>query len=385
MPEDNFIGSLIREAREKKGFTQEELAAFADVSSRSVGDWERGRCAPSQEHKQALIECLELASELLGVVQQRDFSPEEALAYCKRIASYLNLAMFNSALISCNFLVSNVRRQVEHGDRTLLEPLIDALHLAGHTVSIARNAPEHALRYYQQMEHYIFWLKESDRNRSTLLSLARTYQGEMSRRQGDIEGAFCAFRNAPQGPEVHTLVKGNRAQLSARVYTKLGDFEEARRQLDRSLELLGEVQKDEHGLYVCYNLCGTYIEYARFYLRKTNIKESLKYIELAEQDDSQAPRWRIPVLINKGKLLLYKASRSSFAIDFSRSEDFQEGMRLLEEAIDLAYKAGHRRQLLQIAEIKNNLFHQGKEYLDASYRLNKKLDDLDKLTHIIVN
>jgi tetratricopeptide (TPR) repeat protein len=281
--------------------------------------------------------------------------------------------MFNSAFFSSDFLARNLRRQVKQGNMTLLEPLIDALNLAGHTVSIAKNNPEQALLYYRRMEYYIRQLDTRHESRPTLLSLARTYQGEMRRRRGDIANAIQAFKDAPQDPLVETLVRGNRAQLLARAYAAQGDFDEAKRQLDRSSDLLGEVQKGESGLYVCYNSCSTYIEYARFYLQKNNLRESLTQIEHAEQHVSLAPRWRIPVLINKGRLLLHKAPRNSFAMGLARGDEFQEGMRLLEEAIELAQKAGHQRQLSRIASIRSNLFSQGKEYMDAVFRLDEKL------------
>jgi transcriptional regulator with XRE-family HTH domain len=379
--EQENYGSVIREAREKKEYTQEELGALIGVTARSIGEWERGGGSPSQDHKQALVECLEIEPELIGLLQRRDFSPQEASACYNRTTSYLDMAMFNSAFISSDFLVRNLRRLVKQGDKTLLKPLIDALHVAGHTVSIARNNAEQALIYYQRMEHYVLQLEKDDPMRPTLLSLARTYQGEMRRRKGDIEGAIRAFKNAPQGPEVDVRVKGNRAQLSARPYMNLGDpdsIEEARRQLDRSFELLSEVKKSDSGIYVCYNLCGTYLAYAQFHRDRNNIKESLRYIELAEQNVSQAPRWRIPVLITKGLLLINRAAKGQFITNFSMDAEFKEGVSLLVDAIELARKAGHRRQLSQIARIKNNLFHRARDYFDAGHQLGEKLDDLDE-------
>jgi hypothetical protein len=295
--------------------------------------------------------------------------------------------MFKSAYASSDFLVRNLRRQVKQGDLSLLEPLIQALNVVGHAVSVARNDPEQAFQHYKRMEHYVLRLPENDPRLQSLLSHARTYQGEMRRRRGDLEGAMEAFRSAPQGPEVEPLVRGNRAQLLARVYTDLSDAEsmkDALRQLGRSYDLLSEAEVGECGIYVCYTECGTYIEYARFY-ENSNIKKSLEYIERAEGLAPAGSRWQIPVKINKGKLLLYRAPSSSSWTGFVESDEFQGGMKVLEEAIDLVYNAGHQRQIVQIAEIKNNLFLRGKGYFDAGYQLNQKLESRDKLSRNIVD
>jgi transcriptional regulator with XRE-family HTH domain len=46
MTTDEEIGTAIRRARERRGWTQQQLADEVGVSLRAVGDWERGRTSP---------------------------------------------------------------------------------------------------------------------------------------------------------------------------------------------------------------------------------------------------------------------------------------------------------------------------------------------------
>lgn len=56
----DWFGPRLREAREKAGLTQEELAELVQVALQTVKDWEKGRKCP-------MLERVPLLAEILGV------------------------------------------------------------------------------------------------------------------------------------------------------------------------------------------------------------------------------------------------------------------------------------------------------------------------------
>ncbi len=60
------LGARIRDARKARSLTQEDLAALLGVSSRSVGDWERGSAEPRSTTAAKLAEILGIAVHANG-------------------------------------------------------------------------------------------------------------------------------------------------------------------------------------------------------------------------------------------------------------------------------------------------------------------------------
>lgn len=58
MPSD--LASLIKRAREKKGWTQAELSRQVNVTRQTVADWEKGRSAPNRKRASAVALALNL-------------------------------------------------------------------------------------------------------------------------------------------------------------------------------------------------------------------------------------------------------------------------------------------------------------------------------------
>lgn len=64
-PQKLAIGSRIREARERLGWSQHELAKRLDITAGAVGQWELGLAAPSMETFEVLPEILEVTGDWL--------------------------------------------------------------------------------------------------------------------------------------------------------------------------------------------------------------------------------------------------------------------------------------------------------------------------------
>lgn len=53
----------LKELRESKGITKQELAERVGVSARTIGRYETGECKPDEERKRKLIECLAVSEQ----------------------------------------------------------------------------------------------------------------------------------------------------------------------------------------------------------------------------------------------------------------------------------------------------------------------------------
>ena len=59
------LGRAIREARERRGMEQDDLAARVGVGQQAVSTWERGKSRPRRAMVTAVAEALQVAEELL--------------------------------------------------------------------------------------------------------------------------------------------------------------------------------------------------------------------------------------------------------------------------------------------------------------------------------
>lgn len=85
VPPMEHIGPVIVEARKLRGLTQQELADAIGVSRPAVGQWEKGRRAPSLGHLRKLAAVLQIRWEAasIGYLREdtRPFDPRRTLTY----------------------------------------------------------------------------------------------------------------------------------------------------------------------------------------------------------------------------------------------------------------------------------------------------------------
>ncbi len=332
-------GLLIKEARKKNKETQEAFAEYMDVDVKTVGNWETGRTTPGWQQKKRLATHLSIPFEQLGLVSETDFTPETASVQLSEAKSFFDDGAFTSARSTCEVLVSNLTRQIKAKATNLLPSFEHALYFAGHATSIA-NEPAAAFAFFKTMEEVARELQDNN-----LLCLALTYQGEMYRRQKKYDEAIATLTSAPHGLDVDVYIRGNWAQLLARTYGKIARAGEAIGALRLAEELAFQSEKRTSNIYICYNICSVYEEYARFYMH-IDAKQSLHYIELAEANMPPASRWNIPLKLTKGEILM----RSVAGIEVReprlalRESDYEAGKKLVLAAIHLAQEFGHKRQ-----------------------------------------
>lgn len=91
---DNIkMGTTIREARKKKGYTQKDIATQLSITDRAVSKWERGLCAPDLALLEPLADMLEISiTELITGEQENlsenkekyEFVVKETIQYSKQ-------------------------------------------------------------------------------------------------------------------------------------------------------------------------------------------------------------------------------------------------------------------------------------------------------------
>lgn len=334
-------GALIRHARKEKQETQEALAEYMEVDVRTVRNWESGKTTLTDWHRrQNLAAHLSISLETFNTAIETDFTVEEAQKELLHAKNLFDTGKFTSAYAIGDRLLTTLTRQVKKGETSLMPELACSLYFAGHAASIAENDPPKALSIFKQLEDVARELQNDD-----WLCLALTYQGEMYRRLRKNDQAIEILTNVPQGPGVDVYIRGNRAQLLARAYGKSQDWKKAERLLGEAKELASQEEKRTSDIYVCYSLCGVYEEYARLFMHNAP-QRSLHYMQLAKKYAPSAPRWRIPLLLTEGEILLRAVGRAEVREPKRalHEPDYEIGKKLILKAIHLAREGGHKRQ-----------------------------------------
>ena len=74
MNQNEMIGKRIREARQVRGLSQEQLGAKLGVSFQAVSTWETGRFIPDSEHLPELAKVLDLSLDALFAEREKDWT-----------------------------------------------------------------------------------------------------------------------------------------------------------------------------------------------------------------------------------------------------------------------------------------------------------------------
>lgn len=367
-----FDGQLIKDARGRRHETQEELAEYMEVDVRTVCNWETGRTTPGQKYLPRLVEHLSLLSEQLRLVDQTDFTQQTARYQLRQAKSYFDAGRFMGARSICQVLESNLARQVSSGEQSLLPLLAYAQYFAGHASSITvddyQAACADARLFFAKLEKVARELQDNN-----WLWLSLTYQAEMYRRQNMPERALDLLTKMPPETGVDVFIKGNWAQLLARTYGKLHVYDKAGEALRLAEELSFQEDKRTSDIYVCYNTCGVYEEYARIYMH-SDPEESRRYNQLAEECMPSASRWQVPVLFTRGETLIYLAMRAEVKRPEAvlETDEYKQGIEHVLKAVELAQEFGHKRQLWRAGRLL-------KQFRDSEAKSNRVAQDLTEM------
>lgn len=353
-------GKIIREARSSKHLTQEELAEEANVSDRTVRKWELGMVSPTLDHRETLVRVLDIKPELLGIQEQTDFSPEEALALLVKAEAFFGQGALMTAFSNADLLVRNLTRQAKRGDAGLLMLLIRARCLKGLAVSVVENNPSLALHDFEEMERLASKIAQQ-----AWLCLAKMYQADMYRRMGDYQKALRFFAKVREElNDDHTLI-GHYQQLLARVYSALDNVGAALKAIDEAKRYALMSQEQSSNLAIFFDLCSVYIDCANIHIKSGNIGFGLNYIKKAESIGKRAPYWLPSIQILKGILLINKAINTNSDTSASHLDDpdYLEGQRLFNTGRKLAMEYGDQRLAQHARRLINSFWQRGNKYL----------------------
>ncbi len=369
-------GRNIREARLTKGLTQEKLAEEVDVDDRTVRMWESGERSPSFDHRKELVRVLSIQPELLGLQKRTDFLLEEALSLIKHTKLSFDQGAVMSVRSNAGLLVRNLSRQVKRGDVDLFVPLIHSLYLRSGLLLSVDNNISLALDGFKQIKSLASKIGDQ-----TWLCIALTYQAEIYRRMGDYQKALRIFKKAPRGQDVDIAAIGNYQQFLARLYVSLNDFEAAKKAMCEAEKCALMSQGHSNDLYIFFDLCSVYVDYAHIHMKLGDIRNGLNYIDKAEEELAKrgliAPYWLVPIQLLKAELLLMiftahtDTSTSKSILD---DPDYLEGARLVVETYKLAREYGDQRQIRSVI---NHFWERGNRNIKIAQDLEERLHDID--------
>lgn len=95
------ISKIIKEARIKKGMTQQQLADSVYVTRQTISKWELGKSIPDEASLNLLYQCLEINNEEKTILQKLAHNKQTIflIVYCSDIFSNNNR---NSLLLIYN-------------------------------------------------------------------------------------------------------------------------------------------------------------------------------------------------------------------------------------------------------------------------------------------
>lgn len=84
------VGTRLKEARSRIGFTQEQLGKLLGVPTNTVARWEGGSAMPQGAHKNKVVNFLEIAEDKAGNVMMKEALKEGGVIGLAGLVGYLS-------------------------------------------------------------------------------------------------------------------------------------------------------------------------------------------------------------------------------------------------------------------------------------------------------
>lgn len=337
-----FLGQMLKNYRRDHNLKQNELAQLLTIDVRTLRSYENG------EH------ILDNMTELRRIALLLGFEPEQlgltSSAFTPRSAGEINAIIDHvwsliaqahnlEARATIEQLIHHLMTSLSTEDRELLDCLARARYVAGYVISLNTHTSEvyRAMQHFQEMETVARLLDDE-----SLLNVALTYQGDMLRREGNLDKAIVYLEAARDTtPRADTASQGNAIQLLARTYLQHGDLSDFERSMGKAEELTQAIGNSNitHGLYC---LGTVYEEYGRGYGALGQLKKSMHYLDLAKQELLPSERWQTLLTTTR-------------AVSLVRGGEFHAGVEMAIEAAHLCKKVGNLRCLERIYAIQQYL------------------------------
>ncbi len=324
--------------------------------------WKNGEDALTdvQELKR-IAELLGVEPERLGIVSSVyiPLSLEQIDKALAHVWTLVAKARNYEARVSGEKLIHDLRAQITKEDNELLLRLARAHHVTGYVTSLNTHSNEvyKAVEHFEQMESIARILHDD-----TSINLALTYQGDMLRREGDIDEAVKRLEAARDTtPLADVAARGNGIQLLGRAYVQKRDvdgFERALAEAEQLVDKIDPEQSSTNGLY-CR---GTVLEeYGRSYGTIGQMQKSLEYLDEAEKELPPTMRWKILLITSRTVTLV-------------RGGEYREGGELAIESAQLCRAYGNIRCLERVYGVQRYLERLSRETARLSGDIREALD-----------
>lgn len=323
--------------------TQQTLADYLSVDVRTLRRWLSGETVITdvRELKQ-LASRLDVEPESLGVAASLyiPLTSEKIDETIELTWTLIHQARYIEARTLINKLLIELEHQSSTEDPVLLTRLAYAHHVAGHATSEGSRTENvlAAFQHFQQTEQIARTI-----NNHTLLNIALTYEGDMLRRKGDIEGGLEYLIEArDHTPNADTEARGNGLQLLARASLNNKDIYSFEKAMAEAEELSADTSLFTGSTHGFYSLGAVYEEYGKSYGWAGQKEKALKYLDLADRQLPKTAHWEI--VLNTAR-----------AMTLVRGGEVTEGARLAVNATLRCHHTGNFRMLERVYSIQNYL------------------------------
>lgn len=257
-------------------------------------------------------------------------------------------------------LVQEILNQFEEYEERSLDLyrlLAPACHVAGYTLgmSVRYTETQSVIAYFEEMQRAARKLKDNSQE-----VIALTYQGDMYRRSGDFIQAMRCLQLAYDLPQSDQAAHGNCTQLLGRLYSQMGDEENFALFMGEAEQIARIIDPPHTSLRGQYSLGTVYIDYSKHYSKMGETRKALDYFAKAEEALPDMPHWKTLIIATHGLLLIH-------------SNDLEQGMPYVVEAVKLALDHGNYRLLDHFYSLQNSLAQKAIDFNHANLRLGNAL------------
>jgi transcriptional regulator with XRE-family HTH domain len=322
---------------------QQALADYLNIDVRTLRRWLSGETVLTDIRElKRIADLLDVEPESLGVAASFSLplTPEKIDETIELVWSLIHQARYTEGRALVNKLIHDLTLQITTEDPVLLTRLAHAHHVAGHVTSEGSRTENvfAAFQHFQQAEQIARSI-----NNETLLNIALTYEGDMLRRKGDIQGGIQYLEEArDHTPSADAEARGNSAQLLARAYLNRKDTNGFERAMAEAEALSAEPVLYTGCTHGFYSLGAVYEEYGKSYGWSGQKEKALRYLDLAEQQLPKTAHWE----------MVLKTAR---AMALVRCGEVSEGARLAVDTALRCHQTGNNRMLERVYSIQNYL------------------------------
>lgn len=356
-----LVGQALKDYRKLNSITQEQLAEDLGIDPRTLRLWENERPPESVRELRRISSLLGIEPERFGLAASLYIprTPEEIEEIIQHVWDLMDEVRVNEAFTIIEHLVQDLRKQIITEDPRMLRSFAHALQVAGYVNSMRAKTSEVflAINRYHEMESVARLIQDP-----TLLNIALTYQGDMYRRQGDLQKAITYLEAARDTtPEANAAARGNGLQLLGRVALLNKDTPTFEHAMAESEELASAIDPAINSIHGHYSLGSVYEEYAKSYATLGQVQKALEYVKRTKATLPKTPNNSILLMIVSAEALIYGG-------------EIESGEPLALEAARLSRIQGHYRRLERLQNIKRYLHQQTLKLSKAEMGLDEALN-----------